>query len=68
MNTEFELQHLIRLLTGFSDFKELLNAEKSYRPTFNVTCTKYGEKYTFIADRYDMMMLARGDDRRAFRF
>lgn len=63
-----ELDNLIRSLTGFTSFADLLNAKGSYRPSVNVTCPEYGARFTIIADAFDAEMETRGDDRRAYRY
>lgn len=58
-----DLDTLILGNTGFKSFDDLLTAKGSYRPT----CQVVHFPHLIIADSYDRLQEARGDDRRAFR-
>lgn len=66
----FIMDKITEAHTGFSNFKELLNAE-GYRPTIRCNDTKVYKgdvavDMTLLADAYDMVQTLRGDDRRVF--
>ncbi len=66
----FIMDKITETHTGFSNFKELLNA-KGYRPTIRCNDTKVYKgdvavDMTLLADAYDMVQTLRGDDRRVF--
>lgn len=58
-----DLDALTRKHSAFENFEALLNTHPSYRPTIFVD----NAERIALADAYDAAMLARGDERRAYR-
>lgn len=65
------IDKLVAYHTAFSDMEDMTNARGSYRPSINCVHNKNKKERAeleVIADRYDMIMGARGDERRAYRY
>lgn len=55
---------LVREVSGFTSFQDLLDAKGGYEPTMHVT---EDPRLSALADAYDTAQAERGDDRRAYR-
>lgn len=59
-----ELDEVVRRNTAFRNMLDMLDAKGNYRPSLD--CSE--PVMLAIADRYDELQAARGDDRRAYRY
>lgn len=66
---DITLNASIRKYTGFKDIYEMVNTNKNYRPSINTKgCSTMNRALLRIANKYDKVMAAIGDDRRAYRY
>ena len=58
------LDELVREVSGFASFQDLLDAKGGYEPTMRIS---ENPRLAELADAYDTAQAERGDDRRAYR-
>ena len=63
-----ELDRVIKELTAFGSFYDLVSSHKNYRPSVDVGPGPDQDDLVFLADEYDSYMAEIKDKRRAYRY